>query len=202
VIKYSRIDFFERLAILHPRDVQLIEWAYWIAKNAHRGQKRDRGERYFEHCKRVALILVERQGCTATEIILALLHDCIEDTYIPESMLRHLFYDFIADALTALTKFNVVYDKKTGTVVEKNKKSNEEYFSIIANAPVYIRRVKIADRFDNLNDMETWTNERIARYLDETERYIIPIVQATDKFLLDKFTRKISYLKGVSCGGS
>lgn len=188
---YCKHDFFEELALRHPRDVQLIEWAYWIAKNAHKGQKRDHGERYFEHCKRVALALSAHDNCTATEIILALLHDCIEDTYIPESMLRHLFYDFIADALATLTKFVVVYDKRTGSVLEKKKKTNEEYFSLITQAPAYVRRVKLADRLDNLQGMETWTRERIMRYLDETERYIIPIARASDGFFLSELTKEI-----------
>lgn len=188
---YCKRDFFEELAIRHPRDVQLIEWAYWIAKNAHKGQKRDHGERSFEHCKRVALILSARDNCTATEIILALLHDCIEDTYIPESMLRHLFYDFITDALATLTKFVILYDKKTGTVLEKKKKTDEEYFSLIAQAPAYVRRVKLADRLDNLQDMETWTHERILHYLHETEKYIIPIAEKTDEFFLNELTKEI-----------
>ncbi|MBI3274245.1 MAG: HD domain-containing protein [Candidatus Colwellbacteria bacterium] len=193
--QYCKRDFFEKLALRHPRDVQLIEWAYWIAKNAHREQKRDHGERYFEHCKRVALILSERDNCTATEIILALLHDCIEDTYIPESMLRHLFYDFISDALATLTKFTVIYDTKTGSVLEKKKKTNEKYFSLIAKAPLYVRRVKLADRLDNLRGMETWTNERILRYCDETEEYILPIARNCDEFFYRELTKNIAHLE-------
>lgn len=190
--KIGRVEFFERLAVQHPRDIELINWAYWIAKNAHSLQKRDQGERYFEHCKRVALRISQFINSTATEVILALLHDCIEDTFIPESMLRHLFYDFIADALNTLSKFSVVYDKKTWIILDKQKKTSEEYFKAIAIAPLYVVRVKCVDRLDNIGDMTGWNIDRIRKYIYETEEFVLPLASIISSVLFSKISEEVA----------
>ncbi|MGN0760914.1 MAG: HD domain-containing protein, partial [Christensenellales bacterium] len=56
-----------------------IEKAYYFAKVAHSGQKRQSGEDYFIHPSAVAEILVDL-GLDTDTIIAALLHDVIEDT--------------------------------------------------------------------------------------------------------------------------
>ena len=56
-----------------------IEKAYYFAKVAHSGQKRQSGEDYFIHPAAVAEILFDL-GLDADTIIAALLHDVIEDT--------------------------------------------------------------------------------------------------------------------------
>jgi len=68
----------------------------------------------------------------------------------------------------------------TGMVKEKRKKSLDVYFGGIATAPILERRVKLADRLDNLHTLDEWKQERIAKYLDETRTYVLPIAQFTE----------------------
>lgn len=65
--------------------MELVMMAYGYAKMGHGykvEQKRDSGERYFEHPRRVAYILMEEFGIYDPDMIItALLHDLVEDTF-------------------------------------------------------------------------------------------------------------------------
>lgn len=57
----DRKEFLERVkGRFSGQDLERIAKAYWFAKAVHRGQVRNTGERYFEHCRRVACKLLER----------------------------------------------------------------------------------------------------------------------------------------------
>src|SRR3954469_2944218 len=71
----------------HPKaDLSLIERAYTVAEQAHRGQKRRSGEPYITHPVAVAQIIADL-GIGAKTIAAALLHDTVKDT---ESTLAEL----------------------------------------------------------------------------------------------------------------
>src|SRR5690349_9775501 len=87
--KENRESFCRRLKpILPMRDLMLVEAAYVFAKHGHRAQFRKETDpetgkkvRYFEHPRRVALILIDEVRCVDPVMIMAaLIHDCIEDT--------------------------------------------------------------------------------------------------------------------------
>lgn len=65
---------------------QKIKLAYYLAKFGHRSQVRKemlhgKPMRYFEHLRRVAIILMDEGKCMRSEMIIAaLLHDSLEDT--------------------------------------------------------------------------------------------------------------------------
>jgi GTP diphosphokinase / guanosine-3',5'-bis(diphosphate) 3'-diphosphatase len=177
----NRKEFFEKLPYyFSKKDRVRIVRAYWLAKEVHRSQKRDGGERYFEHCRRVACFLIDYGPTNADEIITALLHDCVEDGFIPADLLTMLFGQPVADAIDALSKVTLIFNEHTGAIKEKTKKDTDEYWQIIAKSPAWIRRVKLADRMDNINDMDVWSKERQWKYIAETKKYILPIARATD----------------------
>ncbi len=78
---YARITPFFSIS-----EEQKIRLAYYLAKYGHRSQVRkelvdDKPVRYFEHVRRVALILMDEAKCMKDEMIIAaLLHDSLEDT--------------------------------------------------------------------------------------------------------------------------
>jgi (p)ppGpp synthase/HD superfamily hydrolase len=79
----SRASFFGVVERYYPKgssDYFLIESAYNTAKDAFRDGVREGGERYFEHLRAVALILmVYLRVRDANVIAAALLHDIVED---------------------------------------------------------------------------------------------------------------------------
>ena len=68
----------------HPKaDLRILQRAYDIAEEQHRGQLRKSGDPYITHPLAVATILAEL-GMDTTTLVAALLHDTVEDTgYTP-----------------------------------------------------------------------------------------------------------------------
>ena len=83
-------------------DRERIEWAYALAKNFHKEQMRDEGVRYFEHCRKVVMILIKFGPSMPDEIIVALLHDIYEDQFVPRGMIRHLFGPGVNEEIKAI----------------------------------------------------------------------------------------------------
>ncbi|MDP3778618.1 MAG: HD domain-containing protein [bacterium] len=180
----NRETFFDRIhGLVDPSELIMVSHAYWLAKQVHREQVRDSGERYFEHCRRVALNLVGLPSVTASDFVLSFVHDCIEDGFMPPGLLRAIFGDEMAHAVAAISKSVPVYDEHSLTVISRRKKSIDDYFAGIRKAPVFVGRVKCADRLDNLRSMGVWTVERKKKYLLETEQYILPLAREVDHML-------------------
>ena len=82
---------------------ELVQRAYRVADESHRGQKRSSGEPYINHCIAVASILVELR--VPSEVIAAaLLHDTVEDTSVTLSDIRRDFGETIAILVDGVTK--------------------------------------------------------------------------------------------------
>ncbi|OGF83255.1 hypothetical protein A2924_02205 [Candidatus Giovannonibacteria bacterium RIFCSPLOWO2_01_FULL_44_16] len=180
----NRKQFFEKVrasGINDSKDLLLIQRAYWLAKETHRIQHRDGGERYFNHPRRVSCLLMKYHRASAEIVSAALLHDTIEDGYLPADIVRALLGDTVADIVEKLTKYTVVYDNETGAVKGKHKKHPDIYFSNISSDGRACT-IKFADRLDNLQSMGVWTMERQARYLKETEEKILPLWQCNTDF--------------------
>jgi GTP pyrophosphokinase len=84
-------------------DRDLIQRAYRVAEEAHRGQTRASGEPYINHCLAVASILAELR--VPPEVVAAgLLHDTVEDTQVTLEDIRRDFGDTIAKLVDGVTK--------------------------------------------------------------------------------------------------
>lgn len=142
----NREEFFLKLRpALAPSDVRDIELAYTLAKFSHRAQTRKElgpdGEplRYFEHVRRVALVLIDEvKYLDPSTIIAALLHDGIEDTRdLTPEMIEHTFGPTAARVVMLLSK-----NPKDG------------YLERLANSGSFRAFViKGCDRLDNLRSL-------------------------------------------------
>ena len=98
----------------HPStDITLIEKAYQIADEAHRGQVRKSGEAYIIHPLCVGIILAELELDKET-IVAGLLHDVVEDTVMTTEEIAKEFSEEIAllvDGVTKLGQLNYDADK-------------------------------------------------------------------------------------------
>jgi GTP diphosphokinase / guanosine-3',5'-bis(diphosphate) 3'-diphosphatase len=133
--------------VSHPKtDVSVIERAYLIAEQAHRGQRRKSGDAYITHPVAVATILAEL-GMTTSTLAAALLHDTVEDTPYTLEMLRKDFGDEIAMLVDGVTKLDkVTYgDAAQAETVRK---------MVVAMArDIRVLVIKLADR---LHNARTW----------------------------------------------
>lgn len=161
----NRVSFLELLKLrVSDEELKTIEDAYTLSKYGHRNQLRDQGMRYFEHPKEVALILVDELGIYDSEmIVMALLHDIIEDTFIlSDHGLEKLFGKRVVEGLRYLTK--------TDTVEHYIKRMTQcEDMGVII--------VKFADRLHNLRTLDGVTQEKRERKIKETQELYLPLLE-------------------------
>jgi len=179
----NRETYFQNIADrLTADELAYVQRAYWLVKEAHRLQiRRLTGERYFEHLRRVSHMAGFDYNYTDVETItLGLLHDVIEDTFVPATVLLSLFgqnmYQMVLTLSKEIPTFHPVYGNLEGRV----KIAPEVYFEKIKNASHRVRVIKGCDRLDNLKDIGSWELERRNRFIKETNDYVLPIVRETD----------------------
>ncbi len=155
----TRDKFFELIdKKVGLEDREQIEWAYALAKQFHREQKRDEGVRYFEHCRDVVLNLVKYGPTNPDEIVVGFLHDIYEDQFVPRGMIRRLFGQEVNTALKILSHEKPFY--KSHGKIEKTPEDKKEYFDSIGQSSVLVRRVKLADRLNNMETLRFCTKEK------------------------------------------
>ena len=143
---------------LHPLNLcnKRIEYAYLLAKEAHKGQKRWKGEDYFEnHVSQVAGLCEELSyppitGKLRDKLIRgALLHDVVEDTNVTLDEIYFQFDREIGDAVDAITK-----------------QENEPYVDYIKRCSKnkLARIVKIQDIKHNTSDPTTLSINKLRLY--------------------------------------
>ena len=192
----NRARFFELLANagLSQANIQDIRLAYWLAKEAHRvGPARDSGERYFEHPRDVAVILIERGHADRDTIITALLHDVPEDTYVEQAVIIRLFGPDVWESLANLSKQIPIFNPADGFLTGYHKKTKEEYYTQLARAPRRERLVKGGDRLQNLGSMgDSWPIVRQKDKARETREYILPFMWKTDEAMAEEIAKLVT----------
>lgn len=165
--KENRSKFFGRLVSLSRADRMRVELAYTLAKFSHRSQVRkeldESGQpmRYFEHPRRVALILIDELHVIDPDLIIAaLLHDGIEDTRdLTHDMIEFHFGNEVARIVALLSKC-----PKEGYI---------ERLKAFADSKVLL--VKACDRLDNLRSMSNASAEFVAKQVNETVQVYYPL---------------------------
>ncbi|WP_265446329.1 RelA/SpoT family protein [Flexivirga meconopsidis] len=153
----------------HPKaDLGIIERAYAVAEEAHRGQLRKSGDPYITHPLAVATILAEL-GMTPPTLAAALLHDTVEDTSYGLAQLREEFGDEIAMLVDGVTKLDkVTYgDAAQAETVRK---------MVIAMArDIRVLVIKLADRLHNARTWRYVSAESAQRKATETLEIYAPL---------------------------
>lgn len=142
-----------------------------FAHEFHKGQRRDDGADYVEHPIQVCLRLISHGIRDDEMLAAALLHDVLEDTETSQDRLTAAFSRDVVDLVVALSK-------------RKDVKPEVYYAGLAGNARAAV--IKAADRACNVCDMiHAYTPERLARYLEETRRYILPMMKAVRRTHLE-----------------
>lgn len=108
----NKESFYNRIKpFLAGSDEQEIKLAYYLAKYGHRAQVRKelvdgKPQRYFEHPRRVAIIVMDELKMIRKDMIIpALLHDSLEDTEdLTPELLEHCFGSDITSIVKVLSK--------------------------------------------------------------------------------------------------
>jgi len=167
-----------------------------FAREKHNEQFRKfEGEPYFNH---VAKIIKEnKKSSHLNELIAAgLLHDTLENTNTSEKELMENFGELITSLVKELTT-----DKNESESVGK-----KEYLAKKLSDPEKVSSwglvIKLADRLDNVSDLNNGAKEFSDKYIDET-RHILKTLEErrklteTQKKLIGKIKEKIDNSKSV-----
>jgi len=143
-----------------PNDNIKIQRAYEVMEDAHGDQVRKDGVTpYIHHPIRVAKAVWE-EGMDADEVVVALLHDVLEDTGYPWYMIYEEFGGKIAGMVDLLSKPGP----------EGMPYRHKQYIARLKLAPQGCRRVKWADIMDNLGDLETVDDWKFRNYMIKQAR--------------------------------
>lgn len=168
----TRQKFLNRLKELPQEDILNIDLAYDLAKESHRPQQRDSGERYFEHVRSVALILIDECKILDPNLIIsALLHDTIEDSPIFGNATKK-YSEWKPVASYRLSKiFNSQVSEHVITLT-KPKEDKEIYLDNLKKASPETILIKMCDRLHNLRSLAGTTPEKQIKTCKETiEKY-------------------------------
>ena len=178
----------------HPSDdLTLIDKAYRVADEAHRGQKRKSGEPYIIHPLCVAIILADLELDKET-IISGLLHDVVEDTIMTTEELEQEFGSEVAlivDGVTKLGRLSYSKDK-----VEEQAENLRKMFLAMAK-DIRVILVKLADRLHNMRTAKYWSPEKQKEKARETMDIYAPIAQrlGISKIMVELDDLSLKYLE-------
>lgn len=144
------------------QDIDLDE-VLQFAKEKHAGQKRDNGVDYIVHPIRVAKLVDDYKGKYSSNrkvlFAAAVLHDTIEDTYTSYRELAERFGDYVASLVLELSTAKVAcnYIGKAQYLADK-----------MEHMTSYALTIKLADRLDNVSDMEGCSESKKQKTISDT----------------------------------
>lgn len=151
-------------------DIEMINKAYGLAREAHKDQKRLSGEEYVIHPVSVAYILAEMQMDTET-IVAAILHDVIEDTIYTYDYIKENFNQQVADLVEGVTKIGRIgFQSK-----EESQAENLRKMILAMSKDIRVILIKLVDRLHNMRTLEYMRESKQIEKAKETLDIYAPL---------------------------
>lgn len=167
----NRETFFARIALFFPvldYRYKEIERAYNLVKEEFRDIMREDGQRYFEHLRAVALILIVHLRVKDYRLIIAaLLHDLVEDR--PERWTIQRVRAEFGDEVALLVDFLTKHERPGMT----DEECVDAYHRRFRFAPRGFFLIKLADRLHNLITLWACSPEKRRRKIAETRDHYL-----------------------------
>jgi GTP pyrophosphokinase len=169
-------------------DLVMITRAFSIAMKAHAGNFRDESqvEPYIHHPLKVALVITEELNMHSVDLVCAaLLHDVtLKDNVDLKKDFGEAIHNMVSSAIMP------------SVLTEDSEKALSQYFYAVARSPVLTRYLILVDRLENIRALKNNIHKnKILRYKEETQKFILPIAEITDEKLLFKLSVALYELK-------
>ncbi len=152
---------------------KLLHKAAEFSKKAHSKQTRASGEAYFTHPRAVAQILADMK-LDALSIIVAFLHDTVEDTDVTLEKISQEFSPEVSELVNGITKINFIEEKSDAVIQAENLRK----LIIAISKDVRILIVKLADRLHNMRTLHHIKSEdKRKRISTETLEIFAPLAE-------------------------
>ena len=148
-------------------NTELIERAYNYAISKHGTQKRLSGDSYISHPLEVANILASLRLDDAS-LVVALLHDTIEDTTATREEIDEIFGNEIGKLVDGLTKIERID-------LANHRAGNIRKLLLAIADDVRVLLVKLADRLHNMRTLDCMREEKRRRIAEETFDIYAPL---------------------------
>ena len=153
----------------HPKaDLRVLQRAYDVAEEHHRGQLRKSGDPYITHPLAVATILAEL-GMDTITLTAALLHDTVEDTRYTLEDVKGDFDAEVAHLVDGVTKLDKV---KYGDAAEAE--TIRKMIVAMARDP-RVLVIKLADRLHNMRTLRFLKPDKQERIARQTLEVLAPL---------------------------
>ncbi len=180
-------DIIKHLDSPSDEEKALVEKAYKIAKEAHKGHKRYSGEPYMTHVASVALGLAE-MGMGPRTITAALLHDTIEDTEITADDIKQEFSEEILFLVEGVTKLSSV--RYYGS--DRHNESLRKLF-VATSQDIRVLIIKLMDRLHNMETLQFVPEEKQQRIARETLEIYVPVAHRLGIGLIRKELEDLAF---------
>ena len=155
---------------LDPKKVKQVNKAYNFACEAHSGQFRSSGDPYVTHPIAVASILSSFR-MDEDSLSAAMLHDVIEDTGIPKSVIEEKFNKEVAELVDGVSKL----DKLSISSRNEAEAENLQKMVLAMSKDIRVIVVKLADRLHNMRTLLYLNREKQLKIARETLEIYAPI---------------------------
>lgn len=160
-------------------DKDLIQRAFFLAKEAHEGVRRRSGEPYILHPIAVAQIVVDEIGLGVKSVVAALLHDVVEDTDYTVEDIESRFGPKIALMVDGLTKMSGVFKTSASEQAENFRK-----MLLTLSDDVRVILIKIADRLHNMRTLQFMPPHKQMKITSETIYLFAPLAYRLGLFAI------------------
>ncbi|MCD7990674.1 MAG: HD domain-containing protein [Clostridia bacterium] len=170
------------------KDLRQVLVSLAIARKLHDGQYRKDGAPYLCHPLKVCTTLISYGVADDVTLSAALLHDVLEDCQdkLPlrgrELVIQYNLEPEVLEIIKLLTKESGLGDYELGVYFKK----------IEANPKAAL--IKLSDRLHNSSTLYTFSNEKMRKYLRETQMFLIPMASYCKKYY-PEFTNAFGILK-------
>ena len=166
----SLINEFNKTANL-PVNILEIKKACYYARKYHGSQLRKSGAPYYSHPLEVAYLFAKyaceniKQYYTTDLIIIAILHDCLEDTKLTKDMIKVIFNHSVANGVEDLTRLKHAIETTAADTLN----------SLFIQYKFDILHIKIFDRLHNMRTIKAMEPIKKKKIIDETVSHFIPM---------------------------